>query len=259
MISLQANPSLPSFISWTSSLSTGIPRSKLQSKRLHMEASTSQQGPVSTKSWIYELHCNTSAFQSEMWATCLETTNQLSTAPLSHTPSCIRDTMLYPSIEFARPLHLDTSCWPTYLESSTLQISWASIGDTRLSGQSSSLSCSSMEIQQTSFKMKILLRCSSYRNYLLRYMCINFLGNRPQADGEWQKLHSHAYTHATVCSFVSFTYYLSYLRRLIAKKIHLWCCPFIPLSQLIIVIWIKTSVGITTVFHMGISIAVAAA
>jgi hypothetical protein len=259
MISLQANPSLPSFISWTSSLSTGIPRSKLQSKRLHMEASTSQQGPVSTKSWIYELHCDTSAFQSEMWATCLETTNQLSTAPLSHTPSCIRDTMLDPSIEFARPLHLDMSCWPTYLESSTLQISWASIGDTRLSGQSSSLSCSSMEIQQTSFKMKILLRCSSYRNYLLRYMCINFLGNRPQADGEWQKLHSHAYTHATVCSFVSFTYYLSYLRRLIAKKIHLWCCPFIPLSQLIIVIWIKTSVGITTVFHMGISIAVAAA
>jgi hypothetical protein len=43
-----------------------IPRSKLQSKQLHMEVSTSQQGPVSTKSWIYELHCITSAFQSEM-------------------------------------------------------------------------------------------------------------------------------------------------------------------------------------------------
>jgi hypothetical protein len=56
--------------------------------------------------------------------------------------------------------------------------------DTRLSGRVSSLSCSSMEIQQTSFKMTILFRYSSYRNYLLRYMCINFLGNRPQADGE---------------------------------------------------------------------------
>jgi hypothetical protein len=46
----------------------------------------------------------------------------------------------------------------------------------------------------------------------------------PNNDSPWQKLHSHAYTHATVCSFVSFTYYLSYLRRWIAKKIHLWCC-----------------------------------
>jgi hypothetical protein len=34
---------------------------------------------------------------------------------------------------------------------------------------------------------------------------------------------------------------------------------FVSLSQLIIVIWIKTSVGITTVFHTGISGAVAAA
>jgi hypothetical protein len=34
---------------------------------------------------------------------------------------------------------------------------------------------------------------------------------------------------------------------------------FISLSQLLIVIWIKTSVGITTVFHTGISRAVAAA
>jgi hypothetical protein len=90
--------------------------------------------------------------------------------------------------------------------------------------QSSSLSCSSMEIQQTSFKMTILFRYSSYRNYLLRYMCINFLGNRPQADGEWQKLHSHAYTCAMVCSFVSFTYYLVYLRRWIAKKIRFRHC-----------------------------------
>jgi hypothetical protein len=122
-------PSLPSFISWTSSLLTGIPRSKLQSKQLHMEVSTSQQGSVSTKTWIYELHCDTSVFQSETWATCLETMNWSSTAPLSHTPSCIRDTMLYPFIMFARPLHLDMSCWLTYLESSTLQISWASIGD----------------------------------------------------------------------------------------------------------------------------------
>jgi hypothetical protein len=48
----------------------------------------------------------------------------------------------------------------------------------------SSLSCSSMEIQQTSFKMMLLFRYSSYRNYLLRYMCINVLGNRPQADGK---------------------------------------------------------------------------
>jgi hypothetical protein len=59
---------------------------------------------------------------------------------------------------------------------------------------------------------------------LLRYMNINFLDNRPEADGEWQKLHSHAYTCATVCSFVSFTYYRIYLRRQIAKKIRLWCC-----------------------------------
>ena len=29
-----------------------------------------------------------------------------------------------------------------------------------------------------------LFRYSSYRNYLLRYICNNFLGNRPQADGE---------------------------------------------------------------------------
>jgi hypothetical protein len=52
-----------------------------------------------------------------------------------------------------------------------------------------------MEIQQTAFKMTILFRYSSYRNYLLRYMCINFLSNRPQADGEWQKLHRHLRTH----------------------------------------------------------------
>jgi hypothetical protein len=39
-------------------------------------------------------------------------------------------------------------------------------------------------VQQTSFKMTILFRYFSYRNYLLRYMCINFLGNRPQADGK---------------------------------------------------------------------------
>jgi hypothetical protein len=227
-----------------------------------MEVSTSWQGPVSTKSWIYELHCDTLAFQSETGATCLETTNRSSTAPLSHPPSCTRDTMLYLFIAFVRPLHLDTSCWLTYLESSTLQTSWASIGDTKLSGRSSSLSCSSMEIQQTSFKMTILFRYSSYRNYLWRYMYINFLGNRPQADGEWQKLHSHAYTCMTVCSFVSFNHYLIYLRRQIAKKIRLWCClfaSFISFSQLIIVIWIKTSVGITTVFHTGISRAVAAA
>jgi hypothetical protein len=93
----------------------------------------------------------------------------------------------------------------------------------QLSGWSSSLSCSSMEIQQTSFKMMLLVRYSSNRNYLLRYMCINILSNRPQADGEWQKLHSHVYTRAMVCSFVSFTYYLIYLRRWIAKKICLWC------------------------------------
>jgi hypothetical protein len=40
----------------------------------------------------------------------------------------------------------------------------------------------------------------------------------------WQKLHSRAYTCAMVCSFVSFTYYLSYLRRWIATKIRLWRC-----------------------------------
>jgi hypothetical protein len=182
MISLQADPSLPFFISWTSSLSTGIPRSKLQLKQLHMEVIMD----LWTTLWYLGVPIRDVS-------TCLETMNRLSTAPLSHTPSCTRDTMLYSFIMFVRPLHLDTLCWITYLESSTLRISWASIGDTRLSGQSSSLSCSSMEIQQTSFKMTILFRYSSYRNYLLRYMCINFLSNRPQADGEWQKLHSHAY------------------------------------------------------------------
>jgi hypothetical protein len=97
---------------------------------------------------------------------------------------------------------------------------------------------------------------------LLRYMYINFLGNRPQADGEWQKLHSHAYTRAMACSFVSFTHYLIYLRRRIAKKIQLWRClfaSFVSFTQLRIVIWIKRSVGTTTVFHTGISRAVAAA
>jgi hypothetical protein len=74
-------------------------------------------------------------------------------------------------------------------------------------------------ILEISFKMTILFRYSSYRNYLLRYMYINFLGNRPQADRERQKSHSHAYTCAMVCSFVSFTHYLIYLRRQIAKKI----------------------------------------
>jgi hypothetical protein len=39
-------------------------------------------------------------------------------------------------------------------------------------------------ILEISFKMTILFRYSSYRKYLLRYMYINFLGNRPQADGE---------------------------------------------------------------------------
>jgi hypothetical protein len=39
--------------------------------------------------------------------------------------------------------------------------------------------------------------------------------------GHSQKLHSHAYTRAMVCSFVSFTYCLIYLRRWIAKKIRL--------------------------------------
>jgi ABC-type thiamine transport system substrate-binding protein len=40
----------------------------------------------------------------------------------------------------------------------------------------------------------------------------------------WQKLHSHAYTRAMVCSFASFTHYLIYLRRQSAKKIRLWRC-----------------------------------
>jgi hypothetical protein len=43
------------------------------------------------------------------------------------------------------------------------------------------------------------------------------------------------------------------------KPLTLPFASFISLSQLIIVIWIKTSVGITTVFHTGISRAVAAA
>jgi uncharacterized membrane protein len=107
---------------------------------------------------------------------------------------------------------------------------------------------------------------SSVLNFLFILMLLNSTCKGRDdigIDHWWQKLHSHAYTHATVCSFVSFTYYLIYLRRRIAKKICLWrhClfALFISLSQLIIVIWIKTSVGITTVFHTGISRAVAAA
>jgi hypothetical protein len=46
--------------------------------------------------------------------------------------------MLYPFIVFTRPLHLDTSCWLTYLESSTLRISWASIGDDNFKKNTSS-------------------------------------------------------------------------------------------------------------------------
>jgi hypothetical protein len=118
-----------------------------------------------------------------------------------------------------------------------------------------------MEIQQTSFKMTMLLRCSSYRNYLLRCMCINFLGNRPQADGEWQKLHSHAYTCDGL--FICQLYLLpDLLEETDCKEdtpLVLPFASFVSLSQLIIVIWIKTSVGITTVFHTGISRAVAAA
>jgi hypothetical protein len=55
------------------------------------------------------------------------------------------------------------------------------------------------------------------------------------ASKKWQKLHSHAYTHATVCSFVSFTYYLIYLRRWIARKIRLWRCLFIICFRLTVV------------------------
>jgi hypothetical protein len=80
--------------------------------------------------------------------------------------------------------------------------------------------------------------------------------------GSWQKLHSHAYTRATVCSFVSFTYYLSYFEEMDSNKdtpLTLPFASFISVSQLIIVIWIKTSVGTTTVFHTGISKAVAVA
>jgi hypothetical protein len=70
------------------------------------------------------------------------------------------------------------------------------------------------ELQDTIFSLtcRLLLVCQltwchhhcheSYRHY----------------DGtSWQKLHSHAYTCATVCSFVSFTHYLIYLS--------FWFCP----------------------------------
>jgi hypothetical protein len=99
-----------------------------------------------------------------------------------------------------------------------------------------------MEIQQTSFKMMILLRYSSYRNYLLRYMCINFLGNRPQADGERQKLNSHAYTHAYTCYglFICQLYLLpDLLEEMDCKEdtpLTLPFASFISPSQLIIVI-----------------------
>jgi hypothetical protein len=49
------------------------------------------------------------------------------------------------------------------------------------------------------------------------------------------------------------------LQEMDCKEDTLPFASFISLSQLIIVIWIKTSVGITTVFHTGISRAVAAA
>jgi hypothetical protein len=118
-----------------------------------------------------------------------------------------------------------------------------------------------MEIQQTSFKVTILPRYFPYRNYLLRYMCINFLGNRPQADGEWQI--TQPCVHTCECLFICQLYLLPELLEEMDSKedtpLMLPCASFISLSQLIIVMWIKTSVGITTVFHMGISRAVAAA
>jgi hypothetical protein len=68
------------------------------------------------------------------------------------------------------------------------------------------------------------------RHWELRYVVATEMGsvtNRWKGRcfvHHWQKLHSHAYTCVMVCSFVSFTYYLIYLRRWIAKKIHLWSC-----------------------------------
>jgi hypothetical protein len=49
-------------------------------------------------------------------------------------------------------------------------------------------------ILEISFKMMILLRYSSYRNYLLRYMCINFLGNKHKlmgSDRNYTAMHTH--------------------------------------------------------------------
>jgi hypothetical protein len=54
-----------------------------------------------------------------------------------------------------------------------------------------------------------------------------------------QKLHSHAYTCAVVCSFVSFTYYLSYFEEMDSNEdmpLMLPFASFVSLSQLIIVI-----------------------
>jgi hypothetical protein len=58
----------------------------------------------------------------------------------------------------------------------------------------------------------------STRIYLLRRVCVNFLGNGLQADGEWPKLRSVACTRMMACSFVSSTHDLIYLKKADCKE-----------------------------------------
>jgi hypothetical protein len=82
--------------------------------------------------------------------------------------------------------------------------------------------CISRPLRRWDSSLKVSEMCSNHNN-----RAPNTPGNlKRMLDGQngWQKLHSHVYTRATVCSFVSFTHYLIYLRRQIAKKIRLWHC-----------------------------------
>ena len=62
-------------------------------------------------------------------------------------------------------------------------------------------------ILEISFKMMILLRYSSYKNYLLRYMYINFLGNRPQAESGVTEI-TQTYVHTCNSLFICQLYSL---------------------------------------------------
>jgi hypothetical protein len=61
---------------------------------------------------------------------------------------------------------------------------------------------------------------------------IHHMVKQPEwSSSKWQKLHSHAYTRATVCSFVSFTYYLSYFEEMDSNEDTPLTLPFLHRSS----------------------------